>query len=311
MHDANNLLADKVIFCTGGAGTICSVQVRAMVTLGANAFIVGRNASKTESMAQSLSSSRPGSRVIGLGNVDVRSVESLQSAVDKCIQEFGRIDFCIAGAAGNFLAPISQLSANAFKTVIDIDLLGSFNTAKVCLPHLVSAAREHPTGKSRSPSGRIIFVSATMHYTGNALQTHAVAAKAGVDALSAQICIEYGPLGLTSNVIAPGPIAGTEGLDRLSKKRVGDGGGANAFKNVPSGRAGSVKDIADATVYLFSDAANYVNGEVLVVDGGAWRTGRGPGSDFDYPEFLLQGRVVDGVAGMKKEKKKEGSGAKL
>lgn len=256
-------------------------------------------------MAASIAESRPGSRVLGQGNVDVRSIESLQSAVDACIKEFGRIDFCIAGAAGNFLAPISQLSANAFKTVIDIDLIGSYNTAKACLPHLVASAKENPTGSSTSPGGRILFVSATLHYGGTPLQTHAVAAKAGVDALSAQMCIEYGPLGLTSNVIAPGPIAGTEGMDRLAKKPKD---GENRFKTIPSGRMGTVKDIADATVYLFSDAANYVNGEVLVVDGGAWRTSGGPGMDFQYPDFLLSGGVVDGVGGMKKEKK---GGSKL
>lgn len=210
-----------------------------------------------------------------------------------------------AGAAGNFLAPMSQLSANAFKTVIDIDLLGSFNCAKACLPHLVSAAKEHPTGSKSTvtPSGRIIFVSATLHYGGTPLQTHAVAAKAGVDAVSSQICIEYGPFGITSNVISPGPIGGTEGMDRLAKKAKE---GTNPWKTIPSGRLGSVKDIADATVYLFSDAANYVNGEILVVDGGAWRTST-TGRDFPYPDFLIEGAQVEGVGGMKKSK----SGSKL
>lgn len=194
---------------------------------------------------------------------------------------------------------MSQLSSNAFKTVIDIDLIGSYNCAKACLPELVKTAKEHPTGKSTVPSGRIIFISATLHYGGTPLQTHAVAAKAGVDALSSQVCIEYGPLGITSNVISPGPIGGTEGMDRLAKK-VKEG--ENPWKVIPSGRIGSVKDIADATVYLFSDAANYVNGEVLVVDGGAWRTSGVGGRDFPYPDFLLEGGSVEGVGGMKKEK---------
>lgn len=251
-------------------------------------------------MAASIAQSRPGSRVIGQGNIDVRSIESLQSAVDTCVKELGRIDYCIAGAAGNFLAPMSQLSANAFKTVIDIDLIGSYNTAKACMPHLVASAKEHPTGKSTTPGGRIIFVSATLHYTGTVLQTHAAAAKAGVDALSAQVCIEYGPLGVTSNVISPGPIEGTEGMDRLAKKARE---GVNPFKQIPSGKMGTVKDIADATVYLFSDAANYVNGSVVVVDGGAWRTSSGPGKDFPYPDFLIEGGTVEGVGGMKKAKK--------
>lgn len=199
---------------------------------------------------------------------------------------------------------MSQLSANAFKTVIDIDLVGSYNAAKACMPHLVASAKEHTTGTSTTPSGRIIFISATLHYAGTPLQTHAVAAKAGVDALSSQVCIEYGPLGITSNVISPGPIGGTEGMDRLAKKPKE---GTNPYKGIPSGRIGSVKDIADATVYLFSDAANYVNGEVLVVDGGAWRI-HGGRQDFPYPDFILDGSLVEGVAGMKKNKQ---AGSKL
>ena len=109
----------------------------------------------------------------------------------------------------------------------------------------------------------MIFVSATMHYTGCALQSHVSVAKAGIDALSNTMAIELGPRGVTSNVIAPGPIAGTEGLERLAKK----GGAAEtaaAQAKIPVGRWGQVKDIADATVWLFSDAAGFVNGSTVV-----------------------------------------------
>jgi len=149
--------------------------------------------------------------------------------------------------------------------------------------------------------GRILFVSATIHYTGVPMQTHVAVAKAGVDALSNNICIEQGPRGITSNVIAPGGIRGTEGMDRLSKAT--DEGDAQ-WKGIPQGRLGEVKEIADATVYLFSDAGNYVNGEVLVVDGGAWhRNGsQGPGGQFAYPDFLLSDEAVSGVKGGKKSK---------
>lgn len=113
------------------------------------------------------------------------------------------------------------------------------------------------------------------------------------------MCIEQGPLGVTSNVIAPGPIAGTEGMQRLSKLDSATTPG----KGIPSGRWGTVKEIADATVFLFSDAANYVNGDVIVVDGGAWRMpGTNPGQEFQYPDFLINGEEVTGVKGMKKSK---------
>ena len=114
-----------------------------------------------------------------------------------------------------------------------------------------------------SPSplgGRIIFVSATLHYTGTPLQAHVGVAKAGVDALSNSVAIEFGPRGITSNIIAPGPIAGTEGMERLSRKE----DAAAGKKQIPLGRWGTVREIADATVYLFSEAASYVNGTTLV-----------------------------------------------
>jgi len=299
----DDLFKNKVVFCTGGAGSICSAQVRALVHLGANACIIGRNVEKTERMAVDIATARPGAKVIGIGAVDVRNIKSLESAVERTVKELGQIDFVIAGAAGNFLAPLSQLSANAFKTVMDIDVLGSYNTLKATMDQLVASASANAvTAKSETPNGtggRIIFVSATIHYTGLPLQTHVAAAKAAVDQLSSSVAIEYGPLGVNSNIIAPGPIGGTEGMDRLVKPE----DIAAAMKHVPAGRYGSVKDIADATVYMFSDAGNYVNGEILVVDGGSWHIpSTGPGGSFKYPDFILGNKAITGVKGTKKSK---------
>ncbi|KAL2219965.1 oxidoreductase [Thermoascus aurantiacus ATCC 26904] len=301
----DGLFTNKVVFCTGGAGTICSAQVRALVHLGADACIVGRNVEKTEKMAKDIATARPGAKVIGIGAVDVRSFDSLKSAVDRCVAELGGIDFVIAGAAGNFLASINQLSINAFKSVMDIDVLGSYNTLKATIPHLVKSAAKHkvdPETLKPAPGGtggRIIFVSATIHYTGIPFQTHVSVAKAGVDALSNNVALEFGPLGVTSNVIAPGPIANTEGVERLLPAS----GKAAATKMQPLGRFGSVRDIADATVYLFSDAGSYVNGQTLVVDGASWRIASGSiGAGLKYPDFLLSGEAVQDVKGKKKQK---------
>jgi 2,4-dienoyl-CoA reductase [(3E)-enoyl-CoA-producing], peroxisomal len=173
---------------------------------------------------------------------------------------------------------------------LDIDVQGSYNATKVCLPHLLDSVKKHnsqgglPKSLSTGPGGRIIYVSATLHYTGTPLQTHAAVAKAGVDALSNNVAIEYGPFGITANVVSPGPIADTEGVDRLAgKPKESDRPGSY----IPLGRWGSVKEIADATVWLFSDAANYVTGQITVVDGGAWRTQSGAGGAFAYPDFLV------------------------
>ncbi|PQE04640.1 sporulation SPS19 protein [Rutstroemia sp. NJR-2017a BBW] len=282
----DGIFDNKVVFCTGGAGTICSAQVRAMVHLGANACIIGRNAAKTESMAKSIETARAGSKVIGIGNVDVRNIQSLESAVERCVKELGGIDFVIAGAAGNFIAPLSGLSSNAFRTVLEIDTLGSFNTLKATLPSLLKSASAHPNSPTNpSTGGRIIFISATFHFTGMALQGHVAAAKAGVDAISATAALEYGPRGVTSNVITPGPIEGTEGMARLGDKETESTG--EAQRRNPLGRYGAVKEIADGTVYLFSDAGSFVNGEVLVIDGGNWRLPMGMAGNKRYPDYLL------------------------
>ncbi|EPE35492.1 NAD(P)-binding Rossmann-fold containing protein [Glarea lozoyensis ATCC 20868] len=284
----DGIFDNKVVFCTGGGGTICSAQVRALVHLGANACILGRNVEKTEKMAQSIATARKGAKVIGIGGADVRSIESLEKAVERCVRELGGIDYVIAGAAGNFLSPIAGLSANAFKTVMDIDTLGSYNTLKATIPYLIESVKKNPnTGTNTSTGGRILFISAAFHYTGMPLQTHAAAAKAGVDAIMAGTALEYGPYGITSNVITPGPIAGTEGMARLGDPK-SEATGAAQRKN-PLGRYGTVKEIADGTVYLFADTGSYVNGEVLVIDGGGWRSTGAFDGEKTYPDYLLDG----------------------
>jgi 2,4-dienoyl-CoA reductase [(3E)-enoyl-CoA-producing], peroxisomal len=210
----------------------------------------------------------------------------------------------IAGAAGNFIAPLSGLSPNAFKAVIDIDTLGTFNTVKATVEHLVASAARNPNPSPDSlTGGRILAVSATFHYTGQPLQAHVSAAKAAVDSLMASVALEYGPLGVTANVIAPGPIEATEGMSRLGSPdmvKLAKG----KVPGIPSGRWGLVKEIADATVYLFGDAGNYVNGHILVVDGASWRRPVGVGLDrgMEYPNFLLTGEFAKGAKSGRKSK---------
>ncbi|KAH0847270.1 hypothetical protein AYO21_07340 [Fonsecaea monophora] len=276
------LFDNKVVFCTGGSGSICSGQVRALVALGANACIVGRNAEKATAVAAEIALVRPGSTVLGLGGVDVRNHDSVKGAVDTCVRRLGGIDFVIAGAAGNFISTIDDLSVNAFKAVVDIDLVGSFITAKLTLPHLAASAERAKASKdSDSPSltgGRIIFVSSTNYHAARIAQAHVCAAKAGVNALSDCISLEYGPRGVTSNVIAPGLIDDTEGAKRLTDPALRD----ELVRSVPVQRLGNIKDIADATVFLFADTGSFVNGSTIDVDGGAWRI-RAAGAGPSYP----------------------------
>ncbi|RDA85640.1 hypothetical protein CP532_3542 [Ophiocordyceps camponoti-leonardi (nom. inval.)] len=278
----DGLFNDRVVFVTGGAGTICSMQTRALVRLGADACIIGRDEQKTKAAAQDIATVRRGARVVGIGGCDVRQMNSLKAAADRCARELGSIDFVIAGAAGNFVSSMEALSPNGFKSVMDIDAIGTFNTIKATMPHLLS-----------SPTPRILFVSATFHYTGMPMQGHVAAAKAAVDSLMASVALEYGPRGVVSNVVAPGAIEDTEGAARLlsSDQRARSSYAAG----IPLGRLGTVRDVADVTVFLFSEAGSYINGQSIPVDGGAWRRQGGEGGalggsedpSLRYPQYLL------------------------
>ncbi|GAA95589.1 uncharacterized protein L969DRAFT_92721 [Mixia osmundae IAM 14324] len=254
----------KTVLTTGGGSGICKGMTLAMMRHGCNAIIVGRNKEKITSAAAELSRQTK-RKCIGV-SADVRDVKSLEKAVEEGVEEFGGIDYVICGAAGNFLALGENISPNAFKSVIDIDLLGTFNTIKATLPHVKTAA------------GAYIAVSATLHYSGLIMQSHASAAKAGVDALCRSLAVELGPSGVRYMTLAPGPIAGTEGIDRLLPTELKE----QAVRSIPLQRLGTIDDIANATVFLFSPAASFVTGTTLVVDGGQWHTQQ----QFGYPESV-------------------------
>jgi len=267
-----DIFKGKVLFCTGGGSGICKAMTETVMRHGANATIVGRKLDRLTQSAQELSKAT-GQECLPV-QADVRQFAQLQDAVAKTIQKYGKIDFVICGAAGNFLAPISGLSANGFKTVIEIDTIGTYNTIKATIDHV------------RASKGSYIHVSATLHYRGTPYQVHVSAAKAAVDATSAVLAVEEGPHGIRSNVIAPGPIGGTEGMDRLSPKGPGQ---QSTYPRLPAGRLGDVRDIANMAVFLFSEAASFVTGQVFAVDGGHEHL-RGP--SLPYPESVLDPDAV-------------------
>ncbi|NXS52377.1 DECR2 reductase, partial [Brachypteracias leptosomus] len=191
-------------------------------------------------------------------SIDVRQPQTIVAAVDEALKEFKRIDILINNAAGNFLCPASALSFNAFKTVIDIDTMGTFNTSKVLFEKYF---RDH--------GGVIVNITATLSYRGQALQVHAGAAKAAIDAMTRHLAVEWGPNNIRVNSLAPGPITGTEGYRRLGGKFAEEG---SLFKTIPLQRAGNKTEIAHSTLFLASPLSSYVTGTTLVADGGSWLT---------------------------------------
>jgi 2,4-dienoyl-CoA reductase [(3E)-enoyl-CoA-producing], peroxisomal len=246
-----DLLAGHVALITGGGTGICRGIAHAYARLGADVCIVSRKPDVLERAASELSDAA-GRPVVGHA-ADVRNPDAMADVVEKTRVRFGKLDTLVNGAAGNFLAPAAALSANGFKTVVEIDLVGTFIAARAAFEALRT-----------SGAGLVLNISATLHYHGTPLQVHASAAKAGVDAVTRNLAVEWGQFGIRACGIAPGPIAETEGMRRLAPGGIAE----RARAAIPAGRFGHIDEIAAAAVFLRSPAAAYITGHVLVVDGG-------------------------------------------
>jgi 2,4-dienoyl-CoA reductase [(3E)-enoyl-CoA-producing], peroxisomal len=247
----DDALAGHVALVTGGGTGICRGIARAYARFGANVCIVSRKADVIAQTARDLST-ETGREILAVAT-DVRDPDAIARAVAATIEKFGKLDTLVNGAAGNFLAPAAALSPNGFRTVIEIDLVGSFLASRAAFEALQKAG-----------DGLILNISATLHYHGTPLQIHASAAKAGVDAMTKNLAVEWGRFGIRTCGIAPGPIGDTEGMRRLATPDVAD----KAKQFIPAGRFGLIDEIAAAAVFLRSPGATYITGHTLVVDGG-------------------------------------------
>jgi peroxisomal 2,4-dienoyl-CoA reductase len=254
---ADDVLKGHVAFVTGGGTGITGGVARAFAEAGASVALVSRKLEHLEPAAQAINEN--GGRAIAVA-ADVRQPAEVESAIAKTVAEFGKLDIVVNGAAGNFLCAAEELSPNGFGAVVDIDLKGTFNVCRAAFAQL----KEH--------GGQILNISATLHYLGTPMQLHVSAAKAGVDALTRNLAVEWGRHGIRVNAIAPGPIEDTEGMKRLVPEPVKE----RLRKTVPLGRFGRIADIEKAAVFICSDAARFVNGAVLVVDGGHWLAANRP-----------------------------------
>jgi peroxisomal 2,4-dienoyl-CoA reductase len=250
------LLSGKTALVTGGGTGICRGIALALAGVGCDVAITSRKIEHLEPTAAEIA--RAGARSLALA-ADVRDPAAVEAVVAKTVETLGRLDILVNGAAGNFICLAENLSPNGFGTVVDIDLKGTFNASRAAFPHL------------KAQGGVVLNISATLQLLGTVGQAHASAAKAGVDSLTRTLAVEWGPSRIRVNGVAPGPVEGTEGVRRLtseaSRKLIDD--------SCPLGRLARIDEVASTCVFLCSDAASFITGVTLVVDGGLWmRSGR-------------------------------------
>ena len=260
------LFDGQVALITGGGSGIGRGIADTLAALGAHVVLASRKQERVDAAAAEIRAA--GGKASGV-SVDVREQEHVKEVVSRIAEEHGRLDILVNNAAGNFYAPSESLSVNAWKSVIEIDLYGTFFCSQAALPAMRA-----------SGGGSIVNISMTLHYRGWPLMAHATAAKAGIDALTRTLALEWARDGVRINAIAPGPIP-TEGVRKAFTPPPTAEGVPDVFaveramesyakKAIPLGRWGSPDDIGGMVAYLCSPAASWITGAIMVVDGGEW-----------------------------------------
>lgn len=244
----------KTVFVMGGTSGINLGIAEAFAEQGADVLVASRSREKVDAAIDRLAAYGHGS---GGFAADARDPDAVAAGIAGLAEEFGPIDIMVVGQAGNFPAAAMAMSPNAFKSVVDIDLLGTFNTVKAAHPHLAK-------GKAC-----VIVISAPQAIRPMPMQAHVCAAKAGVEMLARVLAMELGPEGIRCNGIIPGPIEDTEGMARLApSERAREA----TRRSVPLQRLGTRRDVANCAMFLASPLAEYISGAIIPVDGG-WSLG--------------------------------------
>ncbi|MFK7957874.1 MAG: SDR family oxidoreductase [Lysobacterales bacterium] len=247
----SSAFAQKNVLISGGTSGINLGIAKVLAGAGANVAVFGRDPDKAATAAEAIDGCGSG-QTLGLA-ADVRDFDAVDELVGRVSDSFGPLDVVIAGAAGNFPAPAIGIKPKGFKSVVDIDLLGTY--------HVFWAAFE----KLRKPGASLVAITAPQAEQPMAFQAHVCAAKAGINMLVKCLALEWGAAGVRVNAVSPGPIDGTEGMARLAPTEALR---EQYLQATPLKRFGTPEDIGRFIAFLVSDGASYATGGIYPVDGG-------------------------------------------
>ena len=255
-----DLLKGKTIIITGGGTGLGKSMAVRFAELGANLVLTSRRQDVLDETSAEIKQAT-GAKILTVA-ADIRSPEQVTDMVAQSVSRFKKIDGLLNNAAGNFISPTEKLSENAFKTIVDIVLLGSFNCT-------LNAGRE----MIKSGGGNILSIVTTYAWTGSGYVVPSASAKAGVLAMTRSLAVEWAKYNIRSNAIAPGPFPTKGAWSRLVPP------GLNIEKKmkerVPMNRFGKHEELANLAAYLMADGSAYINGDVITIDGGEWLKGAG------------------------------------
>jgi NAD(P)-dependent dehydrogenase (short-subunit alcohol dehydrogenase family) len=255
----NDLLQGKRILITGGGTGLGRATAQRFLKLGADVYICGRRQDVLQATEQELHAHTGGN--IQSYPCDVRDAAAVEALIAS-IWSAGPLDVLMNNAAGNFLARTEDLSLGAFQSVFGIVLMGTLHTTMACGRRWL--AEQH--------KAVVLNITTTYTTTGSAYVVPSAVAKAGVQALTRSLAVEWGDRGIRMNAIAPGPIPTEGAFSRLLPRPELE---LAAKKRIPLGRFGTMEEFANLAAFLVSDGSGYINGEVVTMDGGEWLQGAG------------------------------------
>ncbi len=261
-------LKDKIIIVTGGGSGLGKSMTKYFLELGAKVAITSRNIDKLNAAAEELKNAT-GGEVLTVA-CDVRQYDQVETMLQVVLDRWGRVDGLLNNAAGNFISPTERLSANAFDVIIDIVLKGTKNCTLALGKHWI---------KVKQPKATVLNIVTTYASTGSAYVVPSATAKAGVLAMTRSLAVEWAKYGIRFKAIAPGPFPTKGAWDRLLPGELKDK--LDPAKRVPVGRVGEHQELANLAAYLMSDFSDYINGEVVTIDGGEWLKGAGEMNDLE------------------------------